>query len=386
MTTATPAPALSVPALLDEVSVRAGLDDWGDPSFIPPLQLLVDSCAATGGLSANGWDVLRRVVLRHLRNRLELQAYVSRCPELRAAPIRAPLVITGLPRTGTTLLHNLLAQDAANRVLRFWEALQPVPGPSPEQLIAKADRWLNQLYAMAPSFRAIHAASATGPEECDALLQNSFASQHFEDMFRADAYSAWLADAHLGAEYAFYLLQLRVLGHAHPPVRGWVLKSPSHLGNLHALLEACPDAVVVHCHRDPVEAVASYASLVFTIRRPYSDEVSAEAAGRHALTRSGQAMAKCLATRAGAGPETFVDVAYPRLVDHPLPTVAALYERMGWELPDDVAGAMREWFGRNPKHAHGQHRYGLADFGLTAGDVRDRLDAYVRRFAGILDD
>ncbi|HEV3401295.1 MAG TPA: sulfotransferase [Acidimicrobiales bacterium] len=378
---------LSVPALLDEAAARSGLSDWGDLSFTTTLQLLLDSCRETADLNATGWNVLHRAVLRHLRNRLYLQAYATSASDRPAGPaVAAPVVITGLPRTGTTLLHNLLALDPRHRVLRFWEALHPVPpdparGTSEEALVAAAERWLERLYALTPGFRAIHGATARGPEECDALLQNSFASQHFDDMFSATAYSAWLNRAELVQEYAYYAFQLGVLTRPEDVARRWVLKAPSHLGYVATLRATFPDVVVVHCHRDPCQAVGSYASLVLAVRSPNSDAVSFAAIGAHALGRSALAMDRALSAREGASDAGFVDVAYAELVADPLATVRRLYAQVGADLEDDVHATMAAWIADNPQHKHGRHRYTLEQFGLDAADVTARFETYLNRFA-----
>ncbi len=322
---------LSIAALVDEVAARCG--PWpAEIPFLANLELLVESCRRTGALNATGRRVLRSVALRHLRNLRYLQDHVDAHPDVARRPLGTPVVVTGLPRTGTTLLHNLLALDPEARVLRFWEALHPVPphagGPPAEALQAQAQRWLDGFYDLVPDFRAIHAATPTGPEECDALLQNTFASQHFDDMFDAQEYSAWLAGAPLAGEYAHYALQLRVLS---APAGTWTLKSPSHLGHLDALVGALPGCAVVVCHRHPCEAVASYASLIHTLRRAYSDTVSAEAVGRQALQRAATSMERALDARAAAPSTTFVDVAYGDLVRDPVDAVGAVYRRLGRE-------------------------------------------------------
>jgi hypothetical protein len=380
---------LSVESLLEEAATRAGLDDWGDLGFTAALDLLVSSCAETASLTPLGWDVLHKAALRHLRNRLYLQAFLGSDAGGDRPVVGAPVVITGLPRTGTTLLQNLLALDPAHRVLRFWEALHPVPpdaarGTSEEALVARAEAWLERLYALAPAFRAIHGASARGPEECDALLQNSFASQHFDDMFRAEAYSAWLNHSALVDEYAYYALQLRVLTKPEDAARRWVLKSPSHLGYLGTLRTTLPGAVIVHCHRDPCQAVASYASLVLAVRAPYSDHVSLADVGRHALDRSSVATTRALLARDSGRPDDFVDVGYRRLVADPLGIVRQLYRRLGRSLDDTTAATMEAWLAANPQHKHGRHRYSLEQFGLTADEVSARLATYTDRFAAEL--
>jgi len=357
---------ISVAALVEEAATRSG--PWpGDVPFVANLELLVESCRRTAGLNEAGAGVLHRVAVRHLRNLRDLQSYVDERPDVASRSLEAPLVVTGLPRTGTTLLHNLLALDPAHRVLRFWEALRPVPGTVSEpEAVAQADRWLAAFHRLVPGFEAIHRATATGPEECDALLQNTFASQHFDDMFDARDYATWLAGAPLIAEYHHYALQLRALSQ---PGDRWALKSPSHLGHLDALLAALPGATVVVCHRDPHEAVASYASLIHTLRRAYSDDATPATAGRQALDRAATAMQRALAVRDRLPAGVVVDVAYDELVADPASTVRRLYQDAGRSLQPEVEARVAAWAATHPRHRHGPHRYALADFGLSAGEV-----------------
>jgi len=390
----------TISSIVDEAVALAGAEKGSALRFTETLELLVESCRATGRLNPGGRRVLHKSVLRHLRNQLYLDAYISQAsgPGSPAAvsganePGRAPpvpVVVTGLPRTGTTLLHNLLAVDPANRVLRFWEALHPIPpdpaaGASREVLVAKAEKWLERLYEMTPAFRSIHALTAEGPEECDALLQNTFASQHFDDMFDAQDYSAWLNSADLSDHYAYYRLQLQTLAGADDGARPWVLKSPSHLAHLGALLANLPEAVVVHCHRDPVEAVPSYASLVMAVRSPNSDEVSPAVVGDQCLRRCLSAMGRALEVRAARHGHGFFDVSYPELVSDPRRVVAALYRHLGRPLERQVESAIGRWVADHPQHRHGRHRYDLDDFGLSAGVIAESFSDYLDRFGPIV--
>ena len=364
--------ALSVDHMVKEATARAG-PFAGDVPFEANLRRLVESCDGTAALNATGRDVLHKVAVRHLRNLRYLEDHVAAHPEVGDAPLDGAIVVTGLPRTGTTLLHNLLACDPTHRILRFWEALHPVPDHrNSGELQAQAGRWLEGFYRLVPEFRAIHAATPNGPEECDALLQNTFASQHFDDMFDARDYSAWLASATLAQEYRHYALQLRVLGGGAP----WALKSPSHLGHLDALLDVLPGCTVVVCHRHPHEAVASYASLIHALRRAYSDAVDPTTVGRQALARTSTAMRRADGVRASRPDATFVDVSYRALVTDPVAVVRTVYERRGRPLDTGAERRMREWVGANPQHKHGTHRYGLAEFGLTPDDIDAAFAGY----------
>ena len=374
---------LSARGLLEEARAQTGLTDTGAPAFTDTLQTLIASCEQTAALNDTGWSVLAKSTRRHLRNRLSLQAALRANPSLARAGIRGPIVITGLPRTGTTLLHHLLALDPAHRVLRGWEALHPVPpaagGPSEASLVEQAESWLAGLYRLVPGFEAIHAATAHSPEECDPLFRNTFAGWHFEIMFDARAYSAWLARADLTAEYADYATQLRVLAGADETEATWVVKWPGHLGHLDALLATFPDAIVVHCHRHPREAIPSFASLVRTVREAYSDAVSPAAIGPQWLSRWAAATDRALRAREAA-PERFVDVAYHALAADPVAEVRGVYQRLGRSLDPAAEDRMRAWLADNPRHKHGVHRYRLEQFGLSEDGVQGAFSEYLRHF------
>ncbi|MDQ6728511.1 MAG: sulfotransferase [Actinomycetota bacterium] len=385
---------LSVAELIEEAAARAG--EWEvDVPFAATLGLLVESSRRSGALNDTGQVVLQKAAVRHLRNLRQLESWVAGHPEVADIDLGRPVVVTGLPRTGTTLLHHLLSLDPAHRVLRFWEALHPVPsgagGPSPEARQAQAGRWLDAFYRLVPDFQAVHRATPTGPEECDALLQNTFASQHFDDMFDAPDYSTWLAGAPLTDEYRHFARQLRVLSTtpaSGSPVPGgsggtWALKSPSHLGHLDALLDALPGATVVLCHRRPHEAVASYASLIATLRRAYSNSVSPATVGGQALTRATTAMQRALDVRDTTDPARFVDISYPALVEDPIRVVRAVYRRLGRQLAPAVEEEMQRWVLANPRHKHGAHRYDLARFGLTPEEVDAAFERYTTRFGDL---
>lgn len=354
------------------------------------LRLLVDSCRRTAALNPLGAQVLGKVVVRHLVNGLRLAEVQDRNPDLSDRGPDVAVVITGLPRTGTTLLHKLVALDPGSRVLRLWEALSPVPRAATDSdarsgRIAAAESWLERYLELVPEMRTIHSLSADGPEECDALLQNAFASQHLDDMFDARDYSHWLYGADLTEEYAGHASQLRVLESSDDtPPRPWMLKSPSHLAHLGTLAATYPGALIVQCHRDPTEAVPSWASLVSAVRRPYADDLSPAVVGEQCLQRSVVSTERAQAVRQTLGDDRFVDVAYRALVDDPVAVVAGIYQRLGRPLAKEVEGQMRAFVAGNPQHKHGRHRYDMARFGLDASRVERALAAYRDRFGWAL--
>ena len=369
--------------LMSEAVRQTGFDDFGDRSGIDALHLLVRSCAERNALDDLGWRVLRSAALRHLRNRLTLRAYVRAHPDVAGASLGRPIVVTGMPRTGTTVLLELLALDDSSRPLRLWEALTPLPVASAserDERIQQARRWLDRFHEAVPGFVKIHAIRADGPEECDTLLQSAFASQHFADMFDAPAYSEWLATAPLDDAYAFYATQLRILTAAATAPTTWVLKSPIHLGHLDALLGVVPDARVVHCHRNPLQAVSSYASLITTLRRAYSNRVDTREVGRQALSRCARAVERAVRTRATVTSGQFIDVAYDDIVRDPVAVVRSVYLAAGRTMGAELEGRMYEWVRRNPRGAQGRHEYDADTFGIEASMARRAFEPYLARF------
>lgn len=370
-----PAHDLTAESLMRVAEERAGSGDWGDRSFAVPLALLVESAREHGALTALGERVLRSVVLRHLQNRLLVRAYVAANPGAgTGSGPQAPIIVTGLPRSGTTVLHELLALGTGARPLRLWEALTPVPPANDAERQSRVDAaaaWLDNFYTAVPDFRRIHAISGPeGPEECDALLQNSFASQHFDDMFDAPDYSAWLATADLSFVYREYAEQLRLLSAQDPAGSWFVLKSPLHVGHLEALASVLPDAIFVICHRLPVETVSSYASLITTLRRVYSDTVSPQRIGEQALERCRVALTRALAVCDSGVLGTVIDVCHHDIVADPLTAALEVRAAAGRPVQPDEEARMREWVARNPRDRHGAHQYKLRDFGLDERRVR----------------
>jgi Sulfotransferase family len=379
----------TVEDLVEEAADRAGMGAGAfEPGFTANLRRLLDSCRRTANLPPSGCEVLRKVLLRHVRNRFYLQAYVAQRPEVVGAPLRAAVVVTGLPRTGTSLLHNLLALDRRHRVLHVWEGLHPLPpaperGTTKEALVRQASTWVERLYELTPVFRSIRALTAEAPEECDSLLQNAFASQHFDDMFDAHDYSTWFNTAELSDEYADYGLQLRVLASGDDTPRPWVLKSPSHLGHLPELMSTLPGALVVHCHRHPLEAVPSYASLVRAVRSPYG-EVSPPVVGRQCADRCRITLERAIQARARVPSDDLLDIGYSALVREPFQAVTQVYERLGLQLGGGFEERMKQWLADNPQHKHGAHHYRLDDFGLDAAELQDQFAPYLERFGPAL--
>ncbi len=378
-----PVASLDESSLLEAAERETGLDDWGDERFRVPLGLLADSYDRDD-LTFIGRLIARRMLVGLLANRLRVAADHARIPELAERPVRRPLFVVGLPRTGTTFLLNLLAQDPASRPLRYWESLQPSPPPRPgdgdDPRIERAERLVWMMNSILPGLRAIHDIRPRGPEECLPLLMSTFVTPFFAGPI--PRYRAWLAsagDAELDRVYAEYRRQLQVL-QLHDARARWLLKCPSHLFGLEALLRAFPDAAVVQTHRDPVVAVPSMASLSATLDGLQYRTVDPEEVGARTVEKLGLLVGRALAAREDRADPRVLDVHYERLVREPAAVVADIYERFGLERSDEVDGRVRAHLASARQHGAGVHRYRLEDFGLDRPSLERRFAAYYDRF------
>jgi len=379
-------PSLDPDALLAAASRRTGLADFGDDRFRAPLRLLVESLEEDARLTAFGRLAARRDLLRLLENRLRLQDAYTRHPDLLADPIRAPLFVLGLPRTGTSILHELLALDSAVRAPMTWEVQHVWPPPEratfeSDPRIAEVERHYASLDRILPDFRRIHRMGARLPQECVALTCHDFASLVFHTSHRVTRYQAWLDRAELDWVYASHRRQLQYLQWRAPATR-WALKSPGHLWSLDALLRAYPDARIVQTHRDPLRVVASLVHLVTVLRGLASDDVDPREIGADWTIRLADGLARTLAVRrAGAlAPERVFDVQFADFVGDEIGTIQRLYAHFGWELSAEAEARMRRYLAAHPKDAAGGHAYRFADAGLDPAAERRRYGEYVAHF------
>ena len=377
--------SLDFDGLLEAARRRTGLDDFGDPCFHEPLRVLLRSLEDEAGMHALGRTIMRERIVGMLANRLRVEAIVREHPEVERLAIARPIVIAGLQRTGTTLLHRLLAADPRARALLAWEALHPAPlrgeGRNGSQrrrrsakLSEKGLRWLS------PQFFAVHPVEADAPEEDVMLLDHCFTSQAPEATLHVPAYAAWLEKQDLVPAYRYLERLLRVLTWQRPG-EYWVLKTPHHMEYLAELFEVFPDAVIVQTHRDPHATTGSFCSMVAHGRGIFSDRVDAREVGRHWLRKVGRMVDRSLAVRDARGGASFVDVSYYDLLADPLGEVRRIYEAAGITLSTDAAQVMKALLARDVQNRHGRHVYRTRDFGLSPAMIEETFAGYRARFA-----
>jgi hypothetical protein len=377
-------------ASLDEASLIAtarrdsGLRDFVDESFRGPLRELLSSLEEEAQLHPLGRLLLRQSLVRALVNRLRLEDLCKRHPEIGELPVREPVFVLGLQRTGTTLLHRLLTCEPALRPLLSWEALNPAPFPGvvpnggrdPRMRLAEiAERGLRYL---APEFFAIHPVEAHAPEEDVLLLDLSFMSPTADATLSVPRYSAWLRDTDQRPSYRMFRRAIQLLLWQRPG--RWLGKTPHHLENLDALLDVFPDAKIIQTHRDPVRVVASYASMMAHGRAVFSDRVDAHEVGAQLAGRAVRAVTRAMQVRERASGKSFCDVAYPDLLADPLKEIRRIYDFLGLPLAPATEASMQGWLAANPQNKRGVHRYRLEDFGLDRAQLERSFEPYRQRF------
>jgi len=372
--------------LLERACRRTGLGEFGDPEFREGLTRLLTSYEREARLTLLGRIIARRDVLRLLEGRLRLVESWRRHPEILGGRIERPIFILGLPRTGTSILHEMLAQDPANRVPMTWEVFEPWPPPERDShpddpRIEAVERHLGGVDALLPDFKRMHPMGAQLAQECVAITAFEFASWIYPTAYRVPGYQAWLEQADARPAYRFHRRFLQYLQWKCPAER-WVLKSPGHLWSLDALLDVYPDARLVHCHRDPLKVVASVVSLVTTLRSLASDQVDPLEIGAEWSKSLAEGLQHAIDVRERRElpAERVFDLRFPEFMSDELGMVRRLYAHFGLALSAEAEARMRGFLESNPREKHGAHRYALRDAGLDLDAERRRFAFYQRRF------
>jgi Sulfotransferase family len=372
-------------ALIARAQRRSHLADFGDFPFERPLQLLLQACGKEADLSLFGGAALRWDTVRFLSNLLRLRDEEKRAPEILDEQIARPLIIAGLPRSGTTFLHVLLAEDQANFVPRVWQLIHPYPSTRPgagrDRRPQQVDRQLRMFQLLAPQFRRLHPIGADSPQECSEITAHLFASLRFDTTYRIPSYRQWLDDTgHLDA-YRFHKRFLQHLQYQAGRAGHWVLKCPDHIFALPAIRAVYPDADLVFVHRDPVAVLASVARLTEVLRRPFTRHVDRAGIGREDSERwLAAAGLMVAATDEDRFASPILNIHYSDLVADPSGTVAALYRHVGRILDDATAARIARRVAANPNGGYTRRRAQLEDYGLDPAREHQRYASYMARF------
>jgi hypothetical protein len=379
--------SLDADELLETAQRATGLGDFGGDEFRTPYRIFLRACEDEARLHPLGRMLVRGDVLTWLSNRLRLEDARKRDPAIAAQRIERPIFITGLPRTGTTILHELLMQDPANRVPLHWEVRFPCPAPETDRYandprIARAEDELQLWNHIVPEYRAMHELGAQIPVEDIQITPPSFVSDELMGRHVVPSYAAWYASADKSVALAFHRRFLQHLQSRHARAR-WVLKSPSWLGLLPVLFGEYADARVVITHRDPLKVLPSVVSILYSTAFVRSDAVDAATFKGWFSPETCRALIDAMTAfrDSGATPrEQFCDVRYADLVRDPAGAVESIYDRFGIAFSPELAARIRAYVASKPRGKHGAHHYSFDALGRDAGAERERFRSYQERF------
>lgn len=366
---------------------KTGLDDFGPEDYLPGLEKLLETYD-TAGYDEKGRKRQRRRVVDLLSARLRIENGFKRFPEIKQEQIKAPMYLTGLPRTGTSALLNLLSNDEVVRPLPLWEGLNPDPmedfehgKDDPRYLAMKA--FYDDLQAKDPNFKKIHSTSADTPEECIHLLNHTFSDVQFGIETMMEPYGSWFQQQDLTQSYAYYADILRMLQWQRPGSAGsdsrWLLKSPCHLWALDQLVALFPDCSIIITHRNPLQCVTSYASMMAAMMN--NRECDKKALGPVVMEYLAAKLERSLEQRQAIDDKRILDLQFNDFIDDGLATVDKIYQHFDLPMTDKTRQAMQAYADEHPMGKHGKHDYQLDEYGLSEQQILDRFGFYIERFA-----
>lgn len=385
-----PFPALSPPLSLDVIisdAVKtADYSDLGSVEILDGLKQLLEALEKTGDLHAFGKFFTKKVITNLLVNRLRLHKLWRQHPEVLNEKIESPLIILGLPRTGTSFLVNLLSRDPAHHYLSNWETtvsqVPPVGNYSFENdPRRKQGRFLMKFQDyLAPQMKCIHEFHLDGPEECTLLLMQGFTTKAFSEMYEIPAYLKWLETASHKETYVFHKRILQTLQWKYSGKR-WLLKCPLHMEAIHDLLETYPTARVVQTHRDPAKVIPSHASLCASFRGITKASLEPYKLGEYVLNSWVSYMRSYLNKRSELDQSRFIDIPYSSLISDPIATVEQIYQHFGLTLSTNARDSMRDYLVQQQNRKKTTHPYSAKNYGLTPTLIRDSFKDYIKQFA-----
>lgn len=373
---------LNADELIAQARKATALERFDSESFREGLGVLladVNACTYTD----TGLERVRGSIIGALATRLKTTAYLEQRPELLKRPIERPVFVFGVPRTGTTLLSNLLAADPHRRSPLTWEIDDPVPPPTTATLytdpraLARLDAERKMLAAR-PEMGKYYRNSAIYPNECMFFIQSDFKALIWESRGVLPNYRDWLFQADMTSTYEYHRRFLQLLQADAPGI--WNLKQPSHGLWLETILKIYPDARLVWTHRDPLTATGSFCSLLSLSHQAFMGRVDAKWLGQNCSWQAAEHAGRIMDFRDKFGDDRVVDVHYADLMRQPIETLRKLYQRLGDAYTPEAEAAMSAWLKDNPQDKFGRHQYQLAQYGLTPEQLRGMFERYSSRY------
>jgi hypothetical protein len=371
-------------AMRSRAASEIGFDDFGDGQYEAPFEVLADAIDRSEILSPVGRLMMHAQLLQLLRNRLLLADLLARHPEIDDIEIARPIIICGLPRTGTTHLHNLMAADPALRSLPYWESLEPIPLPAevdadPDPRLARCEMGLQFVNQAMPHFKRMHEMTTWHVHEEIQLLAMDFSTMFFESVALLPPWRDYYMSHDQTPHYRYMKRVLKAVQFLRGGNR-WVLKSPQHLEQFGPLLETFPDGTFVVTHREPVAVVTSMATMAAYSARMYHDPIDPELFGRYWADRLEAMLRDCVRDRGRLPTEQSIDVRFDEFMAGDIAMVRRIYDLADQAFTEDVEAVMVAYMAEHPQGRHGRIDYRAEDVGLDRSELERRFGFYADRF------
>ncbi|MEE3239340.1 MAG: sulfotransferase [Pseudomonadota bacterium] len=383
-------PTLNIDEIHKKAKQRTGLTDFGDNDYLAGLDKLIKSTESEAKLSQIGKIAAKAALIDNLANRMLMVDFIKRNPAVKEEIISQPMFIMGLPRTGTTILHAIIAEANEHRAPRLWEMQRPFPPPAKnaadnEARILELEKNAAVLDILAPEMKLKHESNPRLVEECLPWMATSFFQEQFSTVYRLPSYRQWYLNADPKPAYQWHKLYLQYMQfiakkNGQTPQR-WILKSPAHLPFIEAILSTYPDAVMVQTHRDPLKVLASACSLLSTLRGAFSDAIDPVQIGEEESQFYSTILNRGMAARQAVEIEgQFYDFQFDDVIHRPVDGIADLFQHFNLNLTDESRGKMQSFINSRPRTMHGKHVYTMEQFGLTEEKHGPLFNDYRKKF------
>ena len=371
--------------ILDQAKSETGLSDLGEPLFFEGLNRLIDSINNEASLNEIGIQAQPIRIQGLLSNRLRFEEDLKKFPEILDQEIIAPIVIVGLPRTGSTMTHRLLASDPNHTAMLWWEGRYPalLPGEKRGDIEARMELGkaeVDAVVAASPEALDIHPWDYKGADEEILLLEHNFLSTVPESFMALPSYSEWIEDQDHTLAYEDLKKFIQYLQWQNPgrEKKRWVLKSPHHLGFIDKMISVFPDAKIIQTHRDPIKTVPSFCSMCANLFEPLTTNFDKVFIGKHWSNKLTRALNHCM-NISEQHPDNFLDLEFLNMIKDPIDEMKKIYEFIGESFGEKTEVAMEAWREEN-KHEMGAHKYSLEEYDLTESQINNNFAKYQQKY------
>tara|TARA_B100001113_G_scaffold153775_1_gene125786 strand:+ start:2205 stop:3344 length:1140 start_codon:yes stop_codon:yes gene_type:complete len=371
--------------IIDEAKKQTNLDYFGNPLFMEGFESLVQSINEEAHLNDIGMKAQEHRLIGVLSNLLKIEDAFAQNPEILNEEIHSPIVIVGLPRTGSTMTHRLLASDPRHTAMLWWEGRHPamlkdeVRG-KPEKRMEMGKAEVEAVMQASPEALTIHPWDYKGADEEILLLEHTFFSTVPESFMRLPSYSKWVeSQDHIHA-YAQLKKMLQYLQWQNPgrEKKRWVLKSPHHLGFIDKLLKIFPDSKVIQTHRDPLKTIPSFCSMCANLFEPLTNSFDKNEIGHHWAHKLAKVLNHCMEV-SNANNDNFLNLEFSKMIKDPILEMNEVYNFIGEDFTDQAENAMKAWKEEN-QHEMGAHQYSLEEFGIESSFIDEYFSKYIDQY------